>query len=39
MGHRQPRRKTHARPARKTSSDSGEVEINIKSAPEKAVPK
>ena len=27
MGDRQPRRKTHARPARKTGGDSGEVEI------------
>jgi len=31
MGHRQPRRKTHACPARQTGAgDNGEVEINVR---------
>jgi methyl coenzyme M reductase subunit D len=30
MGDRQPRRKTHARPARKTGGDSGEVKMKMK---------
>jgi hypothetical protein len=30
MGHHQPRRKTHARPASETGKHSGEVEMNVK---------